>query len=88
MPALDKEDMTIVTNIATQATEHALYQAKRIDAMDNPEFLALELEDLIWYFTPNTKQNLIPVIAKKVLTLYRWPTGFEREMKKIFDLPY
>jgi hypothetical protein len=71
---------------ATSVIDIVLYEAAKVDATDNPEYLASEIIALVEWSSRAIAHN--GAVAQLVLNSYPWPNGVGVEVKAQFNLPY
>lgn len=86
MAGFDAKQLETIKETARKVTEHALYQAERVDSTDNPAFCAAEIIDLVEYMTDDI--DLQSAVAKAVLEGHAWPSGTAKPVKDYFNLAY
>ena len=82
----DAATMESIKASAKLVLEHSQYQAKRADATDIPEYLALEIIDLVEWCSDNP--DLHSPVAKLVLDSGTFPQGVRLPVCRHFNLPY
>lgn len=80
---LTPEQKEKVREIAKSVIDMALYNGKKEDALDNPEFLAYEIIDLTEI---KTELDLQRHVAYKVIKSHEWPQGVSGYVARQFDL--
>ena len=82
----DAATLEAIRTAAALVVEHAAYQAAKVDAGDNPEFIAGEIIDLVEWCSPGP--DLHTPVAKLVLDAGDWPQGVRLPVCRHFNLPY
>ena len=86
MAYFTSEQLELIEQTAKLVSNHTVYQATRVEALDNKAFCAYEIIDLVEQCSASI--DFQSAIAKLVLESYAWPQGTEYHVKLYFGLPY
>jgi len=86
MATFTSEQVKGIKESAQRVTDLVLDSAKRIEALDCPQYLAVEIMALVEWCSPTIDQQ--SAVAKTVLDSYAWPCGVAYNVKAHFNLPY